>query len=113
MLDRLISSGSALDKFVAVAGNGGMLGFLLTNPSFLTALGTVVVAVSTGAYYLVRTVREWRKMEHDEELREEWKARRWVMCTECDEFNPPDARKCENCGYVFEQGDEDDDDPRA
>jgi hypothetical protein len=110
MIDRIISPSPIADKLVAVVGNGGMVGMLLTNPSFWTVAATVVVALSTVAYHVVKTVREWRRMEHDEELREEWKHRRWLRCPECDEHNPPDSLRCENCGYAFEQGNEDEDD---
>lgn len=111
MIDRIIPpSPHVMDKLIAVVGNGGMVGMLLTNPSFWTAAATVVVALSTVAYHSVRTIREWRKMEHDEALRDQWKARHGITCSECDEINVPDARKCENCGCVFEQDEEDEDD---
>lgn len=104
-LDRILNHIPVPDRIMAVAGNGGTWVMWLMQPSTLTTLGTILVSVMTGAYFFVKTVREWRKMDREDEAHEEWRRRRWVMCPECDEFNPPDARRCESCDYRFQQQD--------
>ena len=109
MLDRIshqIPPMPAIDKFMALAGNGATLGFWLANPNLLTALGGIVVSITTAAYMIMRAMRENQRRRHEEERHAHWKRNHMLECSECSHYNAHDVSQCIACGHVFVQDDE-------
>lgn len=91
----------AVDKFMAVFGNGTAVAAWLLEPGTLTAIGGALVSLSTASYFVMRALHERQRMRHEREMHQrdmEAYTPSTIDCPDCGAVNPPDAEKCEECG---------------